>query len=303
MKPKSILVTGKNGQLGLSLQKLVTGVSSVPPISDNSVFTFVGRDELDLSSASSISAYFTDKRFDIIINCAAYTAVDKAESESELADMVNHLAVKQLAQIAKQQNAFMLHISTDYVFDGLNNKPYVESDELNPQNVYGLTKLNGERAMQQILDTGCIIRTSWVYSEYGNNFVKNIIRLSENRDFLDVIFDQFGSPTYAIDLARVILEILNNKIRSNNSSLFDIYHYSNEGVASWFDFTKAIVELSGKKCRINPIESNDYPTLAKRPSFSMLNKTKIKNEYNIEIPFWRDSLIECIKELKHDKQK
>lgn len=307
MSSKSILVIGKNGQLGQSIQKLVTQDST---LNTQHSFTFVSRDELDLSSSESIREYFADKSFDVIINCAAYTAVDKAESEPELADQINHLAVKQLAEIAKAQNAFMLHVSTDYVFNGQSFKPYVETDEVGPQGVYGLTKLKGEQAMQAIAPAGCIIRTSWVYSEFGNNFVKTMLRLGAERDSLNVIFDQVGSPTYASDLASAILEILNVEFSMLNGqknaeiqhSPLNIYHYSNEGVCSWYDFAQAIFELSNTKCTVLPIETKDYPTPAKRPHFSVMNKAKIKSKLNLSIPYWRQSLLACLRAYVDEKK-
>ncbi len=275
---KRVLVTGKNGQLGQSLQK----IAGDDPQFD---FTFVGREELDLARSQSITTFFADKKFDAIINCAAYTAVDKAESEPDLADQINHLAVKQLAHIAKKMDAMLIHISTDYVFDGTNHKPYVETDPTNPQNVYGHTKLKGEQAMQTINPKGAIIRTSWVYSEFGNNFVKTMLRLGPERDSLNVIFDQIGSPTYATDLAEACLAV----IASRNSDVA-IYHYSNEGVCSWYDFAKAIFQIANINCQVNPIETKDYPTAAKRPHYSLMNKTKIKQSAQINIPCWRTSL-------------
>ena len=300
---KRILVTGKSGQLGQSIQKLVIQHST---LNTQHSFTFVGRDELDLSSSKSIREYFTDKSFDVIINCAAYTAVDKGESESELAEQINHLAVKQLAEIAKKQNAYLVHVSTDYVFNGQNYRPYIETDEVTPQGMYGLTKLKGEQAMQEIAPAGCIIRTSWVYSEYGNNFVKTMLRLGAERDNLNVIFDQVGSPTYAGDLASAILAILNVEFSRLNElekadiqhSSLNIYHYSNEGVCSWYDFAKAIFELSNTQCQVSPIETNDYPTPATRPHYSLMNKAKIKHAFNLVVPYWRESLISCLSELK-----
>lgn len=309
---KSILVTGKNGQLGQSLQKIVnTGLMarlsshcehSEAISTEQYDFTYVGRDELDLANPQSIADFFKDKHFDAIINCAAYTAVDKAESETDLADQVNHLAVKQLADIAKQQNSFLIHISTDYVFDGTNHKPYVETDKTNPINTYGLTKFKGEQAMQASGCTGAIIRTSWVYSEFGNNFVKTMLRLGKERDNLNVIFDQIGSPTYATDLAKSILTVIDNApiviARSDNDVA--IYHYSNEGVCSWYDFAQAIFEISHIVCQVNPIETQDYPMPAKRPHYSVMNKNKIKQQAGLLIPYWRDSLKQCLTQLEQN---
>lgn len=303
---KRVLVTGKNGQLGQSLQKLVDEYSQFK-------FTFVARDELDLADPQSIANYFSvhSNSFDAIVNCAAYTAVDKAQSEPDLANQINHLAVKQLAQIAKMQAIPLIHISTDYVFDGQSYKPYTEADLTDPQNVYGLTKLKGEQA---ILASGCkgaIIRTSWVYSEFGSNFVKTMLRLGKERDSLNVIFDQVGSPTYATDLAQAILTFISLSVIDTESSevieirhqdwqdgVMNIYHYSNEGVCSWYDFAKAIFELSDVSCHVLPIETKDYPTPAKRPHYSVMNKAKIKQLPGLVVPYWRDSLQTCLKELE-----
>lgn len=287
---KAVLVTGANGQLGQSINSLIAEYSDIE-------FTFVTRQDLDLSQLSSIDKYFQGKSFDVIVNCAAHTAVDKAEEESELADKINHLAVKNLAEICKKKDICLVHISTDYVFNGENFKPYVETDVTDPQSVYGKTKLDGENALQNINPNGIIIRTSWVYSEFGNNFVKTMLRLGKERDSLNVIFDQIGSPTYASDLAKAILEIISTsgfeKLLVNSS----IYHFSNEGVASWYDFAKAIFELSKTSCELHPIETKDYPTPAKRPHYSLLNKAKIKKDFDVSIPYWEDSLKTCLAEI------
>lgn len=291
--PKRILVTGKNGQLGQSLKN---NAKDYP----HYTFTYVGRDELDLAKPESIEAFFSERVFDAIINCAAYTAVDQAESEAELADQINHQAVKQLAQIAKVQNSLLIHVSTDYVFNGRHYKPYVESDATDPQGVYGLTKLKGEQAMQQINPNGAIIRTSWVYSEFGNNFVKTMLGLGKERDSLNVIFDQVGSPTYAGDLANAILDMTAAELSSSDlmNNGCEIYHYSNEGVCSWYDFAKAIFELSDVQCGVSPIETKDYPTPATRPHYSLMNKSKIKQTFNLTIPYWKDSLKTCLQRLE-----
>jgi dTDP-4-dehydrorhamnose reductase len=302
-----ILVTGKNGQLGQSLHKLVGDSSAALGITAGITFTFVGRDELDLAFAGSISAVFGNQRFDAIVNCAAYTAVDTAESEHRLADQINHIAVAQLAEIARQQTIPLIHISTDYVFNGQGFSPYVETDSTDPQNAYGCTKLKGEEAMHASGCVGAIIRTSWVYSEFGNNFVKTMLRLGKERDSLNVIFDQIGSPTYATDLAQAVLAILNAEFSQKHShqsleselSTVNLYHFSNEGVCSWYDFAKAIFEMSDISCQVNPIETKDYPTPAKRPHYSVMNKTKIKYDLpGLIIPHWRDSLKTCLKELE-----
>lgn len=291
---KTILVTGKNGQLGESIQKIAVHYPSFQ-------FTFVGRDELDLADSGRIASFFAGKKFDAIINCAAHTAVDRAESEPELADAINHLSVKQLAGIAKQTGAWLVHVSTDYVFDGRNYRPYVETDPVNPQSVYGATKLKGEQAIQQINPFGCIIRTSWVYSEFGNNFVKTMLRLGAERDQLNVIFDQVGSPTYAGDLAKAIMVLVEkNLVASETRASVDesLYHFSNEGVCSWYDFAQTIFELSEINCQVSPIETKDYPTPASRPHYSLLNKAKIKADYAIAIPYWKQALRECMQQLQ-----
>ena len=286
-----ILITGSNGQVGNELRALAV---SYPQYE----FNFVDRGLLDLSNPQMIKNYFDDKDFDAIINCAAYTAVDKAESESELADKVNHLAVAALAEIAKEKNISLIHISTDYVFDGKNYRPYVESNPTNPVSVYGKTKLAAEEAIFTISPSkAIIIRTSWVYSSFGQNFVKTMLRLGCERESLGVIFDQVGTPTYARDLALTILEIL-PKIQNQTPV---IYHYSNEGVASWYDFAKAIFKIAKINCVVKPITTAEYPTLATRPHSSLMNKNKIKNEFGITIPYWRDSLQECLKLLEAEK--
>lgn len=288
--PRRILVTGKNGQLGQSLQKIAAGFPEYD-------FVFVGRDELDLGSTQSINEFFAGQnRFDAIINTAAYTTVDKAEVEPDLANQINHLAVAQLADIAHQQDAFLLHVSTDYVFDGKGYRPYIESDPVAPQNQYGLSKLKGEQAMQVSGCNGAIVRTSWVYSEFGNNFVKTMLRLGRERDSLNVIFDQVGSPTYATDLARALVALLEHDVNRR----VEIYHYSNEGVCSWYDFAKAIFELSAVSCEVNSIVTQDYPTPASRPHYSLLNKSKIKLDTGLAVPYWRDSLQQCLRELKSE---
>lgn len=282
-----VLVTGANGQVGSELYALS---SNYPDYT----FTFTDRTTLDLSNLCTMEDFFEGNVFDAIINCAAYTAVDKAESEPELADTINHRFVSMLAKIAKRSNAKLIHISTDYVFNGTNHRPYVENDPTEPQGVYGKTKCDGEKAIVDVSPKNSIIlRTSWVYSSFGNNFVKTMLRLAKERENLGVIFDQVGTPTYARDLARTILDIL-PKIENNSP---EIYHYSNEGVTSWYDFATAIFELGGIACKVNPITTDQYPTPATRPHYSLLNKTKIKNDFAISIPYWRNSLQECLQEL------
>lgn len=282
-----ILVTGSNGQLGSELHALSGSYLQHD-------FTFVDRATLDLSNLCILEDYFEEKTFDVIINCAAYTAVDKAQSDEELANTINHRAVSMLAKIAKKKNISLIHVSTDYVFDGKNYRPYIETDPTDPQGVYGQTKRDGESAILSVAPVNTIIiRTSWVYSTFGNNFVKTMLRLGKERDSLGVIFDQVGTPTYARDLAKAILDIAPNI----NNTTPEIYHYSNEGAISWYDFAQAIFELSNIQCDANPITTDQYPTPASRPHYSLLNKAKIKNDFGITIPYWKKSLTECIKLL------
>ncbi len=290
--PKTIIVTGGSGQLGQSLRGLVGSEVGCQ-------YLFPSREQLDLTDSVSIDAFFEEKTFDIIINCAAHTAVDQAESEPELADQVNHLAVKKLAKIASSRQVRFIHISTDYVFNGENFKPYIESDEVAPQGVYGLSKLRGEQAVEASMPTNAvIIRTSWVYSEFGNNFVKTMLKLGEQREKLNVIYDQVGTPTYAGDLAQAIIHIVNAEGFNQPEFGTAVYHYSNEGVCSWYDFANAIFELSAIDCRVGPIETKDYPTPAKRPHYSVLNKAKIKRTYAMRIPYWKEALQRCLYALK-----
>jgi len=284
-----ILVTGKNGQLGKSIHKLVTNTEQTDD------FVFVGREELDLSNKNNITRYFENNVFDIIINCAAYTAVDKAEEEQDLANQVNHLAVKRLAQIVKNQQAKLIHISTDYVFDGESGKPYVETDKSNPINIYGKTKLAGEKAIQEFMPTDAIIiRTSWVYSEYGNNFVKTMLRLGQERDELSIVSDQIGSPTYATDLAKTIFAIVNNKDYQDKERTTEIYHYSNEGEISWYEFAKEVFKIAKIDCKVNAIATEQYPTPARRPKNTSMDKNKIMQTFNVNPVSWKDSLEKCL---------
>ena len=281
----NILVTGGNGQLGSELR-------GIAPNYQDYNFLFTDVKELDITNHSAVAAFIESNKINVIINCAAYTAVDKAESEPELSNAINHLAVANFAQIAKDNNIKLVHISTDYVFDGTNHKPYVETDTPNPQSVYGQTKLDGELAMQQINPVNSIIiRTSWVYSKFGNNFVKTMLRLAETRDEISVVADQVGTPTNAADLAKAILNIL-PKISNETIGMF---HYSNEGVCSWYDFAKTIFEIKEISIKVMPIESKQYPTPANRPFYSVLNKAEVQSEYNIEVPYWKYSLFNCLK--------
>jgi len=287
-----ILVTGKNGQLGKSIQNIITGNEK------NSEFVFVGREALDLSSQYSIINYFNNNSFDIIINCAAYTAVDKAEKEVELANYINHLAINKIAEISNRQEIKLIHISTDYIFDGISEKAYLESDDPSPLNIYGKSKLAGEVAVCAAMQKNAIIiRTSWLYSEHSNNFVDTILRKAQKFDELNVISDQFSSPTNASDLAKVIIQIINHKKFRNHDQLTQIYHYSSYGVCSWFEFAREILELANIDCQVNPIETKDYLTAARRPKYSLLNTDKIVKSFDLEIPFWKDSLKEYIDNL------
>ena len=290
----NILVTGANGQLGSELRELVA--HSALNTQQNH-FYFTDKATLDITDKIALNNFCVVNRIEVIINCAAYTAVDKAENEPERANTINHLAVKYMAEVSKEHNIRLIHISTDYVFDGKNYKPYTEDDTTNPQNVYGKTKLLGENAIKFVNPKNAvIIRTSWVYSSFGNNFVKTMLRLGKERDELGVIFDQVGTPTYAKDLAIAILHIIQNTEHKTQNT--ETYHFSNEGVASWYDFAKAIFELSDITCKISPIESSEYPTPAKRPHYSLFNKKKLKKQYKIYIPYWKDALQEALQKME-----
>jgi len=282
----NILITGGNGQLGSEIKELSAEYQGN--------FFFTDRNSLDISNKNEIQNFVETNDINIIINCAAYTAVDKAETDVETAARTNTLSVKYLATIAKEKNISLVHISTDYVFDGQHYKPYTEEDRCHPNGVYGKTKRDGEVAMQEINPcNSIIIRTSWIYSSFGENFVKTMLRLGKDRESLGVIYDQVGTPTYAKDLAQVILDIL-PKI---DNETVEIYHYSNEGASSWYDFAKEIMHLSNLVCQINAIETKEYPTPAKRPHFALLNKSKIKKEFGLTIPYWKDSLATCMKKM------
>ena len=282
----NILVTGSNGQVGSEIKELSLNY----PYN----FFFTDKETLDITNEEAIKNFVEKNNINTIINCAAYTAVDKAESDEITADLVNRKAVKKLAKISLLNNIKLIHISTDYVFDGKAYKPYCEEFQTNPKSVYGKTKLDGENEMIKINPANSIIiRTSWVYSSFGANFVKTMLRLGKEKESIGVIFDQVGTPTYAKDLAKTILEII-PKIQNSKLS---IYHYSNEGAISWYDFAKEIMKMAKLPCQINPIETYQYPTPAKRPPYSLLNKAKIKSTFDIEIPYWKDGLDDCLKRL------
>jgi len=283
-----ILVTGTLGQLGNEISVL----SNEYPDFE---FIFTDIDELDISDPLMVETFCTSYQPQVIINCAAYTAVDKAEEDESLAYLINTTAVENLSKSATAIGALLVHISTDYVFDGKNCIPYIETDPTNPQSVYGKSKLAGEEAVSKYASKGIILRTSWLYSAFGNNFVKTMIKYGSERDELNVVCDQIGTPTYARDLAKAILDIIPTAILQSGTSLF---HYSNEGVASWFDFAHTIINLAKIKCTVNPIQTKDYPVKAIRPNFSVLNKSKFKETYKINIPYWSDSVKHCILRLK-----
>ncbi len=280
-----ILITGCNGQLGNEMQLLEE---------KNPQHTYFNTDvaELDITDQKAIETFVEEHEIDGIVNCAAYTAVDKAEDNLVLCTKLNATAPEYLAAAIEKRGGWIIQISTDYVFDGTNHTPYVESDPVCPNSVYGRTKLSGEEAVRKTCRRMMIIRTAWLYSTFGNNFVKTMIRLGKEKPELGVIFDQIGTPTYARDLAVVIFAAINQGIVPG------IYHFSNEGVISWYDFTKAIHRIAGiTTCHVRPLHTSEYPTPAKRPHYSVLDKTKIKQTYALEIPYWEESLAECVKQL------
>lgn len=281
----NILVTGCNGQLGNEIQLLEKG-------NGKHVFFNTDVNELDITDENAINAFVDANNIDGIINCAAYTAVDKAESNEALCHTLNATAPGYLAAAMGKRGGWMVQVSTDYVFDGTKHTPYSETDPTCPDSVYGRTKLEGEQLVRQHCERAIIVRTAWLYSIFGNNFVKTMIRLGKEKTELGVIFDQIGTPTYARDLAVAIMTAVEKGI------IPGIYHFSNEGVTSWYDFTKAIHHIAGiSGCHVRPIHTEEYPTPARRPHYSVLDKTKIKATYNIEVPYWEESLAECISKL------
>ena len=281
----NILVTGCNGQLGNEIQLLEKEYPQ---------HTYFNTDvaELDITNQLAVNDFINRHAIDGVINCAAYTAVDKAEGDKELCTTLNTVAPSYLAAAIDKRGGWIIHVSTDYVFDGTHHTPYVETDTPSPDSVYGSTKLAGELGVSKFCKKHMIIRTAWLYSAFGNNFVKTMIRLGKEKTELGVIFDQIGTPTYARDLAVAIMTAVDKGIETG------VYHYSNEGVISWYDFTKAIHRIAGiKYCKVRPLHTSEYPTAANRPAYSVLDKTKIKQTYGIEIPYWEDSLKECIERL------
>lgn len=285
---KQILVTGCRGQLGSELQKLA------PAYDETCVFHFTDVDELDITDRQAVYDYIEAHSISIVVNCAAFTAVDRAESEPELCDLLNNVAPGYLAEAVESVGGTMIQVSTDYVFDGCGHRPYLEDDPTRPQTVYGRTKLEGEEAVIRTCAGSMVVRTAWLYSTFGNNFVKTMLRLGKECETLGVVFDQVGSPTYARDLAAFILTAIDKGIVPG------VYHYTNEGVCSWYDFTRAIHRIAGieeKNCKVSPIHTEDYPVPAPRPHYSVLDKQKVKDTYGIDIPWWEDSLKDCLKEL------
>lgn len=283
---KNILVFGASGQLGQCL-KAVAAKKGITNIS------FPHESEANILDIPALDKLFSQHQPAYAINCAAYTAVDKAEDDIELADKVNHIGAANLAQLCKKHSTTLIHISTDFVFRGDVARPLNELDEASPIGVYGQTKLDGEKAVAAILPQHFVVRTGWLYSEYANNFVKTMLKLGAERDELKIIADQIGTPTYAIDLAGFVLDII-----ATQNTAYGLYHYSNEGVTSWFDFARAVFDISGTQVKATPIRTDEYPTRATRPSYSVMDKSKTKQIFNIEIPYWRDSLILCIDKLK-----
>ncbi|GAB4109054.1 MAG: dTDP-4-dehydrorhamnose reductase [Thermoflexibacter sp.] len=281
----NILVTGAKGQLGCELKKLHHS-------SEKYHFIFADLEKLDITNEEVVRDFFRRNRISHCINCAAYTAVDKAEGEADKAELINAKAVRLLAEQCASQNATLIHISTDYVFDGRSYTPYTEVDMANPINIYGKTKLLGEQMALSKNPKTIVIRTSWLYSTFGNNFVKTMLRLAEAKPSISVVADQVGTPTYAEDLANTILQLI-----STSSAHFGIYHYSNEGVASWYDFAHAIFQIKKLNTNLIPIKTEAYPTPANRPAYSILDKSKIKQTFGLTIPHWRESLEKCLKSL------
>lgn len=284
-----VLITGAKGQLGTEIKALASDYNKLE-------FVFTDLPGLDICDEKAINDFFKVQKIGVVINCAAYTAVDKAEENNEAAELVNSIGVSNIVKALEKVKGKLIHISTDYVFNGNNSEPYKESDPVSPIGVYAETKRAGELAVINTDIDAIVIRTSWLYSAYGNNFVKTMLRLGREKESLNVISDQIGTPTHAKDLAKTCLDILSKSKRLSEKG--KIYHYSNEGVASWYDFAQSIMEINKVDCEIFPLETKDYPTLAKRPHYSVLNKTKIKEDFKIEIPHWRESLKGCLNRIK-----
>jgi len=283
-----VLITGSKGQLGSEIKELASEFENLECI-------FKDLPELDICDTDALNRFIIDQHINAVINCAGYTAVDKAEENFEIAEQVNAKGVLNLLNALKKVDGKLIHISTDYVFDGNHSQPYKETDPVSPVGVYGETKRAGELAVLNSSIDAIVIRTSWLYSGYGNNFVKTMLRLGNDKESIQVVSDQIGTPTYAKDLAKTCLNILSDAGSTNISKKGSLYHYSNEGVTSWYDFASAIMEISNIDCQVIPIETKDYPTQARRPIYSVLDKSKIKSDFKVIIPHWRDSLTNCIK--------
>ena len=285
---KNILITGASGQLAMEIKQELNN-----SITNNYIFT--NKNELDVTNADKVSSFFSKNSIELVINCAAYTNVNGSEIDKETANLVNHLAVKNIAEACTEQGSACIHLSTDYVFAGEKNTPYTETDATSPLGAYGQTKLLGESALQHSDIDFLILRTSWLYSAFGNNFVKNILGISKERKELKVVFDQVSTPTYAKDLARFIIFIIENKLYRGRQ---DVYHFSNEGVCSWYDFAVEILKLAGSDCKVIPCRTEEFPTPASRPAYLVLDKAKIKTDFNFPIPYWRDSLVSLMTNYK-----
>lgn len=281
-----ILVTGKDGQLGTAMQLQAKNRKDME-------FVFIDKEELDLSDLAAVSETIHKIKPDVLVNCAGYTAVDQAEEEPEMANLLNGEVVGLMAALSRELKYLLIHISTDYVFDGTNHRPYEEDDPFAAPSAYGKSKILGEENILLEAERAVIIRTSWLYSAWGKNFMKTMLRLGEEKDQIGVIFDQVGTPTYAPDLANAIMTIIENNTAIGGIS---IYHFSNEGAVSWYDFSKAIMEVAGLNCKVKPLQSHEFPAKAPRPFYSVLNKARIKEDFRIDIPYWKDSLIKCLKE-------
>ena len=288
-----VLITGSNGQLGSEIKELASDYENLECV-------FKDLPELDICDAEVLNRFIIDQHINAVINCAGYTAVDKAEEEALIAQKVNSEGVLNLANALKKVDGKLIHISTDYVFDGNHSQPYKESDPVSPIGVYGQTKRAGELAVLNSSIDAIVIRSSWLYSKYGNNFVKTMLRLGNEKKSIQVVSGQKGTPTYAKDLAKTCLDILSDASSTNLSKKGSLYHYSNEGVTSWYNFATAIMEIGNIDCRVIPIETKDYPTQARRPLYSVLDKSKIKSDFKVTIPHWRDSLTNCIKKINHN---
>jgi dTDP-4-dehydrorhamnose reductase len=284
----TILITGSHGQLGNEMQQAAVRFPAFK-------FIYTDVEDLDICDKAALNAFLKANAVNVIVNCAAYTAVDKAEDDVDLCYKINAEAVRNIGEVAHQNGLKVVHVSTDYVFDGTNHVPYSEDQAVSPNTIYGKSKFAGEQALMDTCEQAVILRTAWLYSSFGNNFVKTMIKLGTERDSLNVIFDQIGSPTYAADLADTILKIL-----SHETFVPGLYHFSDEGVCSWYDFTKTIHRIAGITCDVRPIETKDYPARTPRPHYSVLNKAKIKSTYGIVIPHWEESLERCMKILIHN---